>query len=763
MPISLTRSSPLSPTAAMPCAHGAPLLAALAFLANFLYAATSFGNGIIFHLGLHILQLCGLVPAGRPVKLATADLTILMTPTRVWQAVWLRHGIDRRLATVLAISMAALVIPGTALVTALPTAPLKRAMGAIFLLAVLARGGAMLQAAEAEPTTPLDLASARHICILAATGASAGLLSGLFNAAGPPLMLFLLFFGVDSLAWRSSYALSQVLLTLLQCGAFFVRGGLWQPERTVEYGAMVVGALAGLAAGNFAIGRLLRKSQQQVLQGSAFVLLAVASVMLVADGTAADAAFPYPDSFAGCIGWQLTLNSSFTPSQAWRRGPEGGRQRRQQRRWPAADERRLSPAMMCVPLDIRTHPAFARVRPTYFRGGFGRGYTNNGTPCRRVPTFQYPGFRCIRNLTRSIRNWPDAFARPLALRDYGWMELGESEDASPETLQNLCKEAFLKIVHVGAQNIGPRCLSDRWTLTTGLEGLSLAADKSALHWMLMAANKTSASVVLPRTYNMGDPLSCRAFWAARPRDSAWMAKMSTGFGGQGVSQISSMSLFHSKYGRCQRSTVAGAMNAQEIVKMRLLDGKAWNWRTYLLIANLNPLRAFHRLVNVKVCTEPYASRFNQSRAVRERATKCNLHVGQSHPRWGDVGLRESDVIWPFESLESSFGTPSYESLLQQIDEAVAVLVRGIAPHLRVLGGARTHGVALLAVDGLWDEGGAVKLLEANTMPGASKSTSFTDIASDLTRTSLTAFCQYAKRDARCSVDACRRRLMRPVV
>lgn len=428
----------------------------------------------------------------------------------------------------------------------------------------------------------------------------------------------------------------------------------------------------------------------------------------------------------------------------------------------------------CVPIDIRHHPAFARrVKPTYFVGGFGQIYHANKTKPQ---------------LHRSW-TWPLAFAHPLKGPAHGWAEkeckqcarspphnllrsIGRPGNTLLNTrmLRQSCVDSFLKIVTVDDGFFGSRCVSDGWSLVFTLRGAHQMSDKQQLVQVLDAVKARS---MMPRTFSMDSPAECRAFFSLqRLNESSWLTKTTYGFGGRGVDVVTkagahSLATLRTKYGACQANT-RHRLQLQELVQPRLLEGRAWTFRAYLLISSLAPLRAFHRLGNYKVCVEQFSSRFSADKMVRDRAVKCNYHMALSSPKWGSPGLRvATDVVKPMGTLAAAFGEKEYASLLSEIDTALRTLTRAFASHLSVHGGKRTHGVTLLAVDGLWGARGDVKLLEVNDCPAVGEKNDRGAIpsdeaphgrayATDVVRTALTSFCQYRLEDPQCDVGACSR-------
>jgi hypothetical protein len=410
------------------------------------------------------------------------------------------------------------------------------------------------------------------------------------------------------------------------------------------------------------------------------------------------------------------------------------------------------------------------------------------------------GARTSPGANSSASGWPDHFAAPILSKTskepFGWTELASGASARQP---QLCRSAFLKIVALDAleqdQKIYERhCRSQSPSLLFGLHGLRYVAAKSNLPLILRKYDPAVAKELLPLTFDMSKSADCRRLFALRSRNaSSWLVKHDQGFGGDGVSFQPSIAHLERSLGGCDQSPAKSAAKpaaksaaksaakpaaksaaksaakprgkplVQELVPIRLLDGKAWNLRVYLLVVSLRPLRAFRRLGNVKRCVEPFSKRFSGNALTRDLATKCNLHSAKRSPKFGQSGFQASDVMAPIPSLAEELGSREYGQLLLRVDHALGTLARAIAPYLSQNASGTSHSVQLLAVDALWTERGHVKILEIEPNPAHSSDLSMptdethgTPHATDLLQTALTSFCQFGMRDQRCDVNACAR-------
>jgi len=438
---------------------------------------------------------------------------------------------------------------------------------------------------------------------------------------------------------------------------------------------------------------------------------------------------------------------------------------------------------ICASLDATEfeNATNGRYKATYFQGGYASSQIdpNTGLPRRSEKGANNP-------------SWPRIFANPL--KAHGWKKLDNMTE---------CSQATFKIMRGGAsayrsdhdgrmykQFCSQQAAEQRGdqheylkALTFGYDGDRQLDDKDAFEVQVRKYEKekkngtafSSTNSILPLTYMLWKPPECQAFFTELETNPAmakrnWISKTKVGFGGKGINVVSNLTQFQQTYGSCNNNGKAPLV--QELIQAPLFSsGATWNYRVYMLVVNFeNPLRVFSRFGDIKVCSEPYARRFDPDPKVRDQATKCNLHVAMEHPSWNKPGgLTRSSVLKPLHQLDSYLGKEKAALVMQQTDEALRSLVEAMMSLARIEPESSPDHVigGLYAVDAMFDAvSSQVKVLEINFSPGAgffetpSASTDESHglpVAEDLARLAITSFHQYGLGNERFDVDACAER------
>ena len=274
--------------------------AATAFVAESAYGCTSFGPAIIVHIGSEVLIMSGASGVDGSVAGALAVLTVIDFSMAMLQMVLLREELDWRFALLVAPIFSLCVGGGVSAllwVPALDSVWLKMAigllltgmlairLGTVVVSALKARrraavylGDAVLAEAmlgsdvdapsvSTQPListnrgrehfaccsgTVLELRSVLDYAVVLSAFSCAGVMGGLVGPAGPPMMLFVLFFQkrIDFAAFRATSAVFRFFGSGTR-GVLLMLAGKYAASDWVTYVAIVACSAVGLLVGNF--------------------------------------------------------------------------------------------------------------------------------------------------------------------------------------------------------------------------------------------------------------------------------------------------------------------------------------------------------------------------------------------------------------------------------------------------------------------------------------------------------------------------------
>lgn len=293
-------------------------LAVLTFFGLTVKAVTAFGENIFVQIGWRLLAEVGVTSANlvEPVFV----LTVVSLPLMSFQAWVLRKHCNFRLAVVWALSASLGSTVGVALLYALDSTWLQRALGLVllfvFCLTLLAEcqasGGRAADVSPNEAKQALGYAPfsspGRAIAILS-TGLLSGLLGGLFAIPGPPTMLFALYARIGKDELRGTCAAQNALQLSVRLAALFAlrngqeAGPLGSETQLMDLGlasaVSLCGGFFGLLFGN----RLAKRIDHQQFRDAILVFLLVGGASMVsADfGTTVEVAVPALCATAGAL------------------------------------------------------------------------------------------------------------------------------------------------------------------------------------------------------------------------------------------------------------------------------------------------------------------------------------------------------------------------------------------------------------------------------------------------------------------------------
>ena len=272
---------------------------ATAFVAESAYGCTSFGPAIIVHIGSEILLMSGASGVDGSVAGALAVLTIIDFSMALFQMGLLRQQLDWRFAVLVAPIFSLCVGVGVSALIWIPaldsvwlkmaiglllTGMLAVRLGTVVVSALKARraapayGGDALPAGECEGTgagttsaparplrsanrwrerfvccsgTVLELRSTLDYAVVLGAFSCAGVMGGLVGPAGPPMMLFVLFFQkrIDFASFRATSAIFRFFGSGTR-GALLMLDGKYSSNDWVMYVTIIACSAAGLLVGN---------------------------------------------------------------------------------------------------------------------------------------------------------------------------------------------------------------------------------------------------------------------------------------------------------------------------------------------------------------------------------------------------------------------------------------------------------------------------------------------------------------------------------
>jgi len=317
-----------------------PLLAigVINFTGIAVWAVSSFGNGIVYHIGW---QVCSLLSEGRVCSGSISVVVVHITMAAVFlfpsQLLILREHVNWRLALHLTLSQQLGLYVGMYVLFLAETAWLGRSLGLLFFLVAVHMAVAEgswkpppAAAAASSPTSvpaavddadrpvPPPLPSSYAVDSWARrgtvwlTGASSGLCSGLFGTGGPPMMLFVAWNSLPSTETRATLALCEVFNNTGRV-VFLLFFQSKINVLTASYGgvfvALSVSGFVGLVLGN----AVAKRTDQVAFRRVLLALLAVGSVLIAARGC------PWQQVLAVAGGGAAVMAAALAASALWAR------------------------------------------------------------------------------------------------------------------------------------------------------------------------------------------------------------------------------------------------------------------------------------------------------------------------------------------------------------------------------------------------------------------------------------------------------------
>lgn len=272
-------------------------------IAVLLYACTSFGQAILFHIGWHS---CSLATGGSVCNADNLPLSViyisyagvLLFPCQLY---YLRESVDWPLAWTISLSQQFGLVLGEYVLFSYRSIWITRLLSLIFYGLAMQKVSAMsailrpvVQDAENVPVAPPSATATAevtsyplhgyHLLLVLIVGFSSGVFGGLLGTGGPPLIWFAAHASLPAIKVRATFALGFLLQNMSRLYyIFFVQeaiSGLQSLDNLYIFVALSASSMVALACGNV-LARSINQDQFQVLL---VLLLAGGSVLIGVEG-----------------------------------------------------------------------------------------------------------------------------------------------------------------------------------------------------------------------------------------------------------------------------------------------------------------------------------------------------------------------------------------------------------------------------------------------------------------------------------------------
>jgi uncharacterized membrane protein YfcA len=233
------------------------------------------------------------------ISTATLSISIALFLACPAQLFFLKKHVDWKLAIQLSIFQAFGAVAGVRILFLFHSIVLPRILGAILFLVLLQkvcytdmRSRASEDSLTIQPLRKYPFNSWTNYAVVWTTGLSSGLLSGMFGAAGPPLIIFSSAVNLDKDTTRGTVAFCDVVINFSRITAFIYNiayasstngaagdksfESYSQHEWVLYCGMVSAGALTGLCCGNV----LAAHVDQSLFRSILLSILGMGSVML---------------------------------------------------------------------------------------------------------------------------------------------------------------------------------------------------------------------------------------------------------------------------------------------------------------------------------------------------------------------------------------------------------------------------------------------------------------------------------------------------
>lgn len=269
-------------------------ISAINFIAILVYSISSFGNGLIFHMGW---QICSRLSGGHVCNGLISTTNILVTLAALLvlplQLYILRAHVDWSLACHLSITQQIGVFIGMYVAFSIHSDWIARGLGvSMFLVAIqkMMSEIRLLKLNENEvATSRYQWKNSQNYALVWVVGLSSGLFGGLYAAGGPPLMYFVASINLDKNVCRGTVA----FLYLVENFARIIYILFMVPDEKalgipvsvlfISAAVLTITSLIGLLVGNLVSEQINQRCFRYLI----LVVLGLGSVLLTTTGCSA--------------------------------------------------------------------------------------------------------------------------------------------------------------------------------------------------------------------------------------------------------------------------------------------------------------------------------------------------------------------------------------------------------------------------------------------------------------------------------------------
>lgn len=263
-----------------------------------LYAITSFGNAILFHIGY---RLCSLLSSGTvcqydnlPLVVAYITLSgLALFPGQLWR-MW--RLVNWPLAINLAVAQQIGLVLGVYVLFSYRSVIISRVLGALFFVAALQSLAGRKRPASSAPASPVNpvsnfepysLKDPKRVALVYLVGVCSGVFGGMLGTGGPPLIWFATHAKLNSQETRASFAFGFLLETISRLVYMFgvqtSVSGLSSLTNLLVFCVLSLTSLVSLSLGNWVASKAV---SERSFENMLLALMVGGALLIGIDGLA---------------------------------------------------------------------------------------------------------------------------------------------------------------------------------------------------------------------------------------------------------------------------------------------------------------------------------------------------------------------------------------------------------------------------------------------------------------------------------------------
>lgn len=181
------------------------------------------------------------------------------------------------------------------------------------------------------------------------------------------------------------------------------------------------------------------------------------------------------------------------------------------------------------------------------------------------------------------------------------------------------------------------------------------------HFFAQHGCNLSSKSLMPISFTLDDPTDCKEFFkhAHLHPDTWWVLKPSHGYGGEGITIHTNLTLLYKKFATCQQqkqqqkqqknikaSSVREFVVQEYLPHLLLLEGRKFDVRAFVLIASTTPYMLFYQEGYLRVSME----KFNL------KGASSGVHLTNSHIQTHSKNFSVNKHFWSFGRFQSYLDT-----------------------------------------------------------------------------------------------------------